>query len=123
MPQLNKFIFDIHSFIDLPNEIELSSNKDIQRTFKNFAYEFFLQIAQSFPFLVELTIINEKPQHTKRSRTSKHDNQNLSIIEYSHLTDSVLYKAHDDYIEQFLLDIKTYLPDDLDVFVTYPSLK
>ena len=37
---------------------------------------FFLQIAQSFSFMKELTIINRKLQN---------DNQDLSIIEYPYL--------------------------------------
>ncbi|CAF3969789.1 unnamed protein product, partial [Rotaria sp. Silwood1] len=45
-----------------------------------FEYEFFLQIAQSFPFMKELTVTNEKPQKNKLYRKSENDNQDLSII-------------------------------------------
>ncbi|CAF2173617.1 unnamed protein product [Rotaria magnacalcarata] len=46
-----------------------------------FEYEFFLQIAQSFPFMKDLSIINDKPQRNKLSRKSKKiNNQDLSII-------------------------------------------
>jgi hypothetical protein len=39
------------------------------------------------------------------------DNQHLSIIEYSHLSHLNLDEAHDDYVEQFLVDMKTCLPN------------
>ncbi|CAF1230165.1 unnamed protein product, partial [Rotaria sordida] len=70
-----------------------------------FEYEFFRQIAQSFPFMKNLSVINDKPQKNKLYRKSKKvDNQDLSIIEYPHLIRLHLYQAHDDYVEQFLVD-------------------
>ncbi|CAF3704184.1 unnamed protein product [Rotaria sp. Silwood1] len=118
MSQLNKFTFNIHSLSSFYNEINLPSNEDIQKTFKDFKdkqiiywndyfpklkkgycriysypytlkyydditnnfsggvfkyvrkvslfderpfeHEFFLRIAQSFPFMEELTVRNEK---------------------------------------------------------------
>ncbi|CAF1560509.1 unnamed protein product [Rotaria sp. Silwood1] len=79
-----------------------------------FEHEFFLRITQSFPFMKKLSLINEKPQMNK--------NQNLSIIEYPHLIKLVLIEAHEDYIEQFLLDTKSSLSHNVQLFAEYWSL-
>ncbi|CAF1682787.1 unnamed protein product, partial [Adineta ricciae] len=70
-----------------------------------FEYEFFHQIAQSFPFLKRLTIRNEKAQCKKAKKHEKLLSIHYPYLEYLHLR-----KVHDDYIEQFLIDTKTYLP-------------
>ncbi|CAF3357621.1 unnamed protein product [Rotaria sp. Silwood2] len=89
-----------------------------------FEYEFFLQIAQSFPFMKDLSVINDKPQRNKLSRKSKKiNNQNLSIIKYPYLINLNLFKAHDDYIEQFLVDTDMYLSNNTDLAVHYEALK
>ena len=74
-----------------------------------FEREFFLQIAQSFPLMEKLTVINAKPQKNKLYRKSNNDNQDLSIIKYPHLTSLNLFRAHDDYVEQFLADTEMCL--------------
>jgi hypothetical protein len=66
-----------------------------------FEHEFFLQIAQSFPFIEELSLRNHEPQNN--------NNQQWSIIQYSHLTKLDLAYIHQDYVEQFLIDTKTCL--------------
>jgi hypothetical protein len=88
-----------------------------------FAHEFFLRIAQSFPLMKNLTVINRKPQIDKQCIKSKNDNQDLTIIEYPHLTTLSLGEAHDDYIEQFLLDTRTCLPNNVFLSVVYRSLE
>ena len=88
-----------------------------------FEHEFFIQIAQSFPFLKKLTLSNEKSQNDKRYINSKSDNGNLLIIEYPHLTELDLSEAHDDYVEQFLLDTKTYLPTNVHLYIYYESVQ
>ncbi|CAF4738516.1 unnamed protein product, partial [Rotaria sp. Silwood2] len=80
-----------------------------------FEHEFFLQIAQSFPFLKSLCLVNEKGQNNKQCIKSSNHHQNLSIIKYPYLTQLDFLQAHDDYIEQFLLDTKTYLPYNIPV--------
>lgn len=80
-----------------------------------FGHEFFLRIAQSFPFMERLTLHNRKPQ--------KNDNQQWSIIEYPHLDTLDLVRVHDDYIEQFLLDTKMCLPNYVDLLIAYESLQ
>ncbi|CAF4881718.1 unnamed protein product [Rotaria sp. Silwood1] len=77
-----------------------------------FEHEFFLRIAQSFPILKILSLKNSKPQNNKLYRESKNDNQDFSIIKYPYLTNLTLYFAHDDYIEEFLVDTKVCLPDN-----------
>ncbi|CAF3933109.1 unnamed protein product [Rotaria sp. Silwood1] len=167
MSQLNKFTFNIHSLSSFYNEINLPSNEDIQKTFKDFKdkqiiywndyfpklkkgycriysypytlkyydditnnfsggvfkyvrkvslfderpfeHEFFLRIAQSFPFMEELTVRNEKRQINKQFRNSK----NLSIIKYPYLKQLDLIQSCIDYYEQFLCDTLTYLPFDV----------
>jgi len=73
--------------------------------------------------LEKLTLINNKPQNHKRYRKSKNNNENLSIIEYPHLTHLNLDEAHDDYVEQFLFDTKICLSNDLALYINYQQLK
>ncbi|CAF3598969.1 unnamed protein product [Rotaria sordida] len=77
-----------------------------------FEHEFFLRIAQSFPFMKKLSLNNSKPQNNKLCRESQDDNQDFSIINYPYLTTLTLYDAHDDYIEEFLVDTKICLPNN-----------
>jgi hypothetical protein len=87
-----------------------------------FEHEFLLRIAHSFPFMKKLTLINKKPQN-KQFRKSKNQNQDLSIIEYPHLIELDLSKAHKDYHEQFLSDTKTCLPNNVCVYMDYRLVK
>jgi hypothetical protein len=84
-----------------------------------FEHEVFLRIAQSFPFIKELTVVNRKPQKNKLHN----DNDGFSLIQYPHLTTLSLVQAHDDYIEQFLVDIKMSLPNNVRLFVKHESLE
>ncbi|CAF4814343.1 unnamed protein product [Rotaria sp. Silwood1] len=88
-----------------------------------FEREFFLQIAQSFPFMKELTIHNRKAQNNKQLIKSNNDNQMLSIIEYPNLTRLDLHYTHNDYVELFLFDRKMTLPNNLHLCVDYQLLK
>ncbi|CAF1226607.1 unnamed protein product [Rotaria sordida] len=88
-----------------------------------FEHEFFLRIEKSFPFMKELTVINAKPQKNKLYRKSMSDNKDLSIIKYPHLTDLNLIQAHDDYVEQFLVDTEMSLPNHLHLTVNYQAMK
>ncbi|CAF2989699.1 unnamed protein product, partial [Rotaria sp. Silwood2] len=181
MPRLNKFTFNIRSSVHFDDHINLPSNVDIQKTFKDFKdnqiiscvdyysktktsrchiysypyklkyynditnnfagglfkcvrkvslvdersfeHKFFLQIAQSFPLLRELTVINQKRQIDKQIRKSKNENKDLPIIEYPHLAQLDLTGAHIDYHEQFLVDTKTYLPNNLRLSMNCRSAK
>ncbi|CAF3465394.1 unnamed protein product [Rotaria sp. Silwood1] len=88
-----------------------------------FEHEFFLRIAQSFPFIKKLSINNRKAQKNKQNRKLKNNNQDLLIIEYPYLKWLGFDEAHDDYVEQFLLDTKTCLPSNVDLLIDYKPLK
>ncbi|CAF1516548.1 unnamed protein product [Rotaria sordida] len=88
-----------------------------------FQHEFFLRIAQSFPFVKKLSLENMKPRNDKKSKNSEDDNQILPIIEYHHLTTLDLTEAHLDYIELFLLDTKMRLSNNVYLVVIYQALR
>jgi hypothetical protein len=88
-----------------------------------FEHEFFFRIAQSFPFMTSLTITNRKAQNNKQCRKLKNNSQDLLIIEYPHLKHLDLNEAHDDYVEELLLDTKTCLPYGFYLHIDYKSLK
>ncbi|CAF4056882.1 unnamed protein product [Rotaria sordida] len=88
-----------------------------------FQHEFFLRIAQSFPFVKKLSLENMKPRNDKKSKNSEDDNQILPIIEYPHLTTLDLTEAHLDYIELFLLDTKMRLSNNVYLVVIYQALR
>ncbi|CAF4658373.1 unnamed protein product, partial [Rotaria sp. Silwood2] len=78
-----------------------------------FEHKFFLRIAQSFPFINIWSIKkNSKSQNKKLCRESKNDNQDFSMIKFLHLTSLGLNQAHNDYIEEFLVDTITCLPNN-----------
>ncbi|CAF3079891.1 unnamed protein product [Rotaria sp. Silwood2] len=80
-----------------------------------FQHEFFLRIAHSFPFINKLTLNNREPQ--------ENDNQQCLIIKYHHLTILDLVKAHENYVEEFLDSTKTYLLNNVHLYVRYGSLQ
>ncbi|UJR11014.1 hypothetical protein I4U23_015198 [Adineta vaga] len=88
-----------------------------------FEHKFFLQIAQSFPLLRELTVINQERQTDKQFRKSKNETKDCLIIEYPNLIHLDLSGAHIDYHEQFLVDTKTCLPNNLHLSMNYRSAK
>ncbi|CAF3281202.1 unnamed protein product [Rotaria sp. Silwood2] len=79
-----------------------------------FEHEFFLQIAQSFPFMKKLSLCNRKPQ--------KNDNQQWSIIEYPYLITLDIVQTHENYVEQFLNSTKTCLPNNHPEFFQYEKV-
>jgi hypothetical protein len=85
-----------------------------------FEHEFFIRIAQAFPFLQTLIIDNQTPQNHKQS--NEH-HRNLTIIEYPHLTHLNLTANHDDYIEHFLDDTKVCLSTYITLFIDYHCLQ
>ncbi|CAF0795699.1 unnamed protein product [Rotaria sordida] len=88
-----------------------------------FEHEFFLRIAQSFPFIKSLTLFNNKPQTKKLYSRSKKNSQDLPIIKYPHLVKLNLIEAHNDYIEQFLIDWKISLTNIIRFSVCYRPLR
>ena len=87
---------------------------------KSFENEFFFRISQSFPQLEAMSIINFKPQN---HRQSDNHQRNPSPIKYVHLIRLTLFDVHDDYVEQFLLNTKTNLVQEVALCVNYQSLK
>jgi hypothetical protein len=88
-----------------------------------FEHEFFLQIAQSFPFMKKLILNNWKPQTNKLYTESMNGNEQWSIIEYPHLIDLDLVRTHENYVEQFLLDTRMCLPGCVGLFINYKTLR
>ncbi|CAF3189276.1 unnamed protein product [Rotaria sp. Silwood2] len=84
-----------------------------------FEHEFFLKIAQSFPFLNELDLKNYQQQKNKRCSKSK----DLVTVEFPHLTQLSLEKVHDDYVQQFLMNTKTCLSNKVSLHMDYEQLK
>ncbi|CAF1019718.1 unnamed protein product [Rotaria sordida] len=78
-----------------------------------FEHDFFLRIVRSFPFMEELTVFNRKPQNHKQSYELNNTNRNSSIIEYSFLSELDFLNVHDDYIEEFLFNTKSYFQNVL----------
>jgi hypothetical protein len=87
-----------------------------------FEHDFFLRIQKSFPFIEKLSLINHKPQKYKQSYGSN-NNQNLSLIKYSYLSDLDIINVHDDYIEQFLCHNRTYLQNNVLLYINYKCLE
>jgi hypothetical protein len=88
-----------------------------------FEHEFFLQIVQSFPFMERLSLVNHKLPNRKQAYESNNDNRNVSVIKYSFLDELTIFSVHDYYIEQFLLDTKTYLQNNIIIRVKYECLE
>ena len=66
----------------------------------------------------KLTIINENQQSKL-----KIDNEDLLINEYFHLTVIDVTRAHRDYLEEFLLNTKTSLPNNVRINSNYRAMK
>ncbi|CAF1039125.1 unnamed protein product [Adineta steineri] len=88
-----------------------------------FEHEFFLRIQKSFPFMKELSLVNRTAQNRKQSNQSNSHNQNSSLIKYTSLCKLSIVGVHDDYVEEFLLDAKTYFQNNLILLVNYECLE
>ncbi|CAF3640793.1 unnamed protein product [Rotaria sp. Silwood1] len=86
-----------------------------------FEHEFFIKIFQSFLFIEKLSLINHQSQKYKQSYKSI--NHNLSIVKYNYLITLDIENVHDDYIEEFLFNIKTYFHNNILVYINYKSLE
>lgn len=85
-----------------------------------FEHQFFIQIAQSFPLIKKLSLSNKKPQKCK---SIDDNNQQLIVAKYPYLKDIELIQVHEDYIEQFLFNTKTYLPYNVKFFTDHQLLE
>lgn len=84
-----------------------------------FNHEFFLLIARSFPFVTDLTVLNNNriPTHIQQT-----NDQTSSIVQFNHLTTLSICFQRPIYLEEFLVDTKTYLPKLVHLTVSYDSL-
>ena len=88
-----------------------------------FEYQFFLNIAQAFPLINELSLNNRKAQKYKNYRISEDNSEHLPLIKYLHLNKLRLIDAHQDYLHLFLDHTTTFLPNCLSLNISYVSLK
>ncbi|CAF4409010.1 unnamed protein product [Rotaria socialis] len=138
LPKLNKSTSNMRSFIHNFDQTHLLSNEEIQHILtdltvnqvisihirslfddRSFEHEIFVRIAQAFPLLEKLSMINRTPQN----RNTKNKNEPLLIIEYHHLLELDFLNVNDDYLEQFLIKTKTYSPNNVCLYANYESLK
>ncbi|CAF3991735.1 unnamed protein product [Rotaria sp. Silwood1] len=75
-----------------------------------FEYEFFIRITKAFPSLKYFSIINVTPPLWNFNSYTADNVDSRSYIEYLNLTSLSVNYVDDYYIEQFLLDTKTYAP-------------
>ncbi|CAF3386043.1 unnamed protein product, partial [Rotaria sp. Silwood2] len=85
-----------------------------------FKHEFFVRITRAFPVLKNLNIMNLVPQNNWYFNNN--NNHSYTIIEYPHLVSLDITFVHTDYIEQFLMETKTYLPRLNELKVCYAGL-
>ncbi|CAF1132867.1 unnamed protein product [Adineta steineri] len=144
MARLKRLEFCISSSISLRNQIYLQSKQDIQDTFKDFKDDEIISYVDYFQEKYTRCHIylypeqlkyygtltnnfpgeNSKPQNNKLCRESQNGIQDFAIINYPYLTTLTLYGAHDDYIEEFLVDTKICLPNNLlHINIYYEQLK
>lgn len=88
-----------------------------------FEHEFFIRIAQAFPYVKKLSVNNWKAQKYKQCRKANVDDQDFSIVKYPHLIKLILYCVHVDYVEQFLDNTKTFISNNVSFFVDYLPLR
>ncbi|CAF1402021.1 unnamed protein product [Adineta steineri] len=88
-----------------------------------FEHDFFIRIAQSFPFMEKLSIFNRYEQNQKDSYKLMGAKSNLSIVKYNYLVELHLDPSHDCYIEEFLCDTKTYFQNNITLLTHYEALQ
>ncbi|UJR35513.1 hypothetical protein I4U23_028267 [Adineta vaga] len=87
-----------------------------------FKHDFFHEIAQCFPLLESLCIINTEPQSVISYTWNKINNECYPVVQYPNLTSLHLETVHIDYVEQFLNEFKTDLPCLTELTVNYDHL-
>ena len=83
-----------------------------------FTHEFFLRIARAFPFITELTVLNNRVYNN----TNENNNQTKLTVEFHYLTSLTIHFQQDIYVEQFLVDTNTYLPNLINLTISYDNL-
>ncbi|CAF1582141.1 unnamed protein product, partial [Adineta steineri] len=88
-----------------------------------FEHEFFIRIARFFPLLKKLHVFNFEPQLQMKDNLISNNNELYSIVEYPHLISLRLEYSHIYYVEQFLNQSKTHLPQRTTLHVEYNKLR
>ncbi|CAF3049737.1 unnamed protein product, partial [Rotaria sp. Silwood2] len=88
-----------------------------------FKYEFFIRIAKAFPSLKYFSIINLMSPLWNFNLYTADNIDSLSYIEYLNLISLDVKYVDDYYIEQFLLDTKTYAPRLTEIKVHFDRLQ
>jgi hypothetical protein len=88
-----------------------------------FKYKFFIRIAKDFPLLKNFLIINFMSPFEDFGHYKADNIYFYSPIKYPHLTSLDIMYVDDNYIEQFLLDTKTYAAHLNGIKVHYDQLK
>ncbi|CAF0916405.1 unnamed protein product [Adineta steineri] len=83
-----------------------------------FKHEFFLRIARAFPFITHLTVLNNRIINN----TDESNDQLTSVVEFHHLISLSIRFQRAIYVEQFLVDTNTYLPNLIDLKISYNNL-
>lgn len=83
-----------------------------------FKHEFFLRIARSFPLLTHLTVFNSR----FLDDLEEMNNQKKPLVEFHSLIRLTIHFQRVVYVEQFLVDTNTYLPNLIDLTVSYNNL-
>ena len=87
-----------------------------------FEHDFFLRVSLSFPLVQCFRVQNSRPQQNQYSDPVD-DARTLPIIKWPHLINLGLVRAHADYVEQFLVDTRTLLPDTVHLNVCSETLQ
>lgn len=88
-----------------------------------FEHEFFIRISQSFPCTEKLIINNRYGQNQKESYKLMNGTSNLSTTKYYNLIELHIGLVHDDYIDEFLCNTKTYFQNKILLNTYYKALQ
>ena len=88
-----------------------------------FEHSFFLRLSQSFPSMTTLFVENQTAQLEKHDQQSCNENEHLPIIKYCSLRDIRFLNVHDDYVEQFFFETRTFFSNDIRVCIDPSQLK
>jgi hypothetical protein len=94
-----------------------------------FKHEFFIRIAQCFPLLKSLSVVNFGPQISDLDVCESDNDQSHSVnnlyspVEYPYIMTLDIMYAHIDYVEQLLHKSKTHLPRLTELKIKYDRLQ
>ena len=88
-----------------------------------FEHSFFLRLAQSFPSMRTLSVVNEAAQLEKPHQQLCGEEERLPVIRYPSLRELVLIPVHDDYVEQFFFATRTFFSHGMHVCISRSQMK